>query len=263
MNKMEIANLFIRAAFIDSRLPIDAGPKRLKSAWVKYAARTEADQRKWFIREETDRGPSKLHKGDKGPIHDWWMEFWDGRSVDTSRNDVRLWELANEMMTLVADEQNRRALWAWAMSKVGTLKAHQTKQRKTIKKLRAGDPSEKLKIHKRTSYDVSFAAWCRSEGIHEMTGSRRKDRAIAVMEQYLVRGISPNAKSWQEGLLPVGGIFEHIADTVATDAPNQKERFVERDADTVFCKEGTVFDWREMRKAEAHRRADLRKQRAA
>ena len=45
MNKAEIANLFIQAAFIDSRLPISAGPKRLKAAWFTGAALTEADQR--------------------------------------------------------------------------------------------------------------------------------------------------------------------------------------------------------------------------
>lgn len=103
MNRAEIANLFVRAAFIDSRLPIDARPKRLKGAWFTGAALTVEDQRKWLIREEGDK-PSQIHKLDKGPMHDWWMAFWDGKSVDTSRNDVRLWELANELVTLVADE---------------------------------------------------------------------------------------------------------------------------------------------------------------
>jgi hypothetical protein len=264
MNKIEIANLFIRAAFIDSRLPIEAGPKRLKAAWVKYAARTEAEQRKWFISEPTDEGANQIHKLDKGPIHDWWMAFWDGRSVDTSRNDYRLWELANEMMTLVAEEQNRRALWAWAMSKVGTLQAHQTKTRYTAPKLsKKLGKKERVKIHKRTSRDVSFAAWCQSEGIHEETGRRRKDRALSIMEQYLVRGSSQNAKTPDFTLLPVGGVLEHISDNIAADAPSRKERFIERDRDTVFCKDFTIAEFRKNVAADNRRKADLRRRQVA
>ncbi len=269
MNKIEIANLFIRAAFIDSRLPISAGPKKLKGAWFTPAALTEAEQRRWGIKEASDTGPNQLHPKDKGPMHDWWMAFWDGRSVDTSRNDVRIWELANELMTLVGDEKNRRALWAWAASKVGTLNANQAKTRKLDKKI-----SDKLKrvdedakvtvtLHKRKNYDVSFAAWCRSEGIHEMTGSRRKDRAIAVIEQYLVRGASSNAQSWENPLLPVGPVSEHISDNIAADAPNRKERFAERDRDTVFCKEFTIVEWRKKIASDNRRKAELRKRQAA
>lgn len=254
MNKAEIANLFIKAAFIDSRLPIDARPKRLKGVWLNPAALTEADQRKWIIREEGDK-PSQIHKTDKGPMHDWWMAFWDGRSVDTSRNDVRLWELANELMTLVADEGNRRALWAWAMSKVGTLEAHQDKTRKTRK-------FGEVKLHKRTCKDVTFAAWCRSEGIHEMTGGRRKDRAIVVIEQHLIRSGSLNAQTGEFGLLPVGAVFEHISDNIAADVSKDEGRTFERDRDTVFAKDKTLAIWREYRN-ERRRRARLIKTQAA
>ncbi|KRA63106.1 hypothetical protein [Rhizobium sp. Root651] len=265
MNKQQIENLFIRAAFIDSRLPINARPKQLKAAWFTPAALTEEDQRKWLVREQGDK-PSQLHKTDKGPMHDWWMAFWDGQSVDTSRNDVRLWELANELMTLVADENNRRALWAWAKSKVGTLEAHQTKRRKSRKGFGT------MTIHKRTQRDVSFTAWCRSEGnidadgrkspVHEMTGTRRKDRAIAVIEQYLVRGSSPNVERDGFGVLPVGPVFEHISVNIETDAPVNKGKTFERDADTVFAKDSVVFDWREYRNEERRRRA-ARKREAA
>lgn len=262
MNKMEIADLFIKASFIDSRLPINTGPKKLKCAWVGNSALTEEDMRKWFVKEPTDEGKDKIIKGDKGPVHDWWMAFWDGRSVDTSRNDYRLWELANALIVIVADEGNRRALWAWSMSKVGALQAHETKTRTIIKKLRRPD-DETLKVHKRTSRDVSFAAWCHAEGIHEMTGSRRKNRAIAVIEQYLVRGASSNVETGHFGVLPVGHVFEHISDIITADAPNRKERFFQRDADTVFCKDATIFNWREIRNADRRRKFEARKQKAA
>lgn len=264
MNKTEIENLFIKAAFIDSRLPIDARPKRLKAAWVTGAALTEEDQWKWIRREPTDRGPSQLHKGDS-PIKDWWLAFWDGRSVDTSRNDVRIWELANELMTLVANENNRRALWAWAMSKAGTLTTDVYKARKTKGFGAVG-------IHKRTHLNTSFKAWCHAEGeiteegqrkaIHEMTGTRRKERAIAVIEQYLVRGSSPNIESGDIGVLPVGRVFEHISDNIEANAPEDQGATFERSRETVFAKEAALFDWREIRNAERRRR-EAKKRHAA
>jgi hypothetical protein len=240
VTKTEIADLFITAAVIDSRLPIDAAPKRLKGAWIGNSPLTYGDQRKWFIREKTDTGPSQLLKGDD-PIKDWWLEFWDGRSSDMSRTDFQTWERANELIRLVADEGNRRALWAWAMSKVGTLSAHRGKKR--LAKRGMGT----VKIHKRTDRGVSFAAWCRSEGIHELTGSRRKDRAIAVIEQQLVRGSSPNVETGDFGVLPVGPIFEHISDNIAAVASEHKGPTFERDADTVFAKDAVLFDWNEVR----------------
>src|ERR1044072_6756897 len=168
------------------------------------------------------------------------------------------------MVPLVADEQNRRALWAWAQSKVGTLQAHESKTRVTAPKLaKKIGQKERVKIHKRTSKDVSFAAWCRSEGIHEETGRRRKDRALAVLEQYLVRGNSQNAQSWENPLLPVGKVSEHISDPVSQDAPSRKERFVERDQDTVFCKEFTLAEWRKKIASDNRRKADLRRRQAA
>lgn len=265
MNKAEIANLFIKAAFIDSRLPISAGPKKLKSAWFTGAALTEEDQWRWIQREATDEGPSKLHKGDS-PIKDWWLSFWDGRSVDTSRNDVRLWELANELMSLVANESNRRALWAWAAAKAGNLQADEVKTKR-----RSG---VKLTSHKRTSRDVSFRAWCKAEGeidtegrrksIHEMTGMRRKDRAIAVIEQHLVRGSSPNVVTAPFEVLPVGPVFEHISDMIGAVASDHKGPTFERDQDTVFAKEDALFNWREIRNADRRRKdAAKRRQQAA
>lgn len=269
MNKAEIANLFIKAAFIDSRLPINAGPKKLKAAWFTGAALTEQDQQRWIHREKDDEGANQLHKGDS-PIKDWWLAFWDGRSVDTSRNDVRLWELANELMALVADESNRRALWAWAASKAGSLEAHETKTATACRKM----GKVKLTKHKRTSRDVSFRAWCKAEGeidaegrrksIHEMTGTRRKDRAIAVIEHHLVRGSSPNTGTSPLEVLPVGPVFEHISDMIGAVASDHKGPTFERDQDTVFAKEDALFNWREIRNAERRRKdANKRRQQAA
>lgn len=255
MNKAEIANLFIKAAIIDSRLPINARPSRLKGSWVGNSRLTENDMRKWFVREQTDEGKSKLHKGDD-PVKDWWLQFWDGDNADASRKDYRMWELANALIKLVADQDNRRALWAWAMSKAGTLDADTYLVRQTEK-------FGKLKVYKRTGRDVSFKAWCRSEGIHEMTGSRRKDRAIAVLEQYLVRGSSPNVETGDLGVLPVGPVFEHISDNIAADVPEHIGPTFEGDRDTVFAKEAALFDWQEYRNERRRRQREARKRQAA
>lgn len=255
MNKVEIANLFIKAAFIDSRLPINARPARLKGQSIGFfhSEQDIKDRRATGIRRGKER--EHLHAGDD-PLNEWRTEFWASLEDRISRNDVRLWELANELVTLVADEDNRRALWAWAASKAGTLDAEVYNTRTTEK-------FGKVKLHRRTGKDVSFKAWCRSEGIHEMTGSRRKCRAIAIIEQYLVRGSSQNAQSSDFGVLPVGPVLEHISDNVAANAPEHQGPTFERDRDTVFAKEDAIFDWRSYRNERRRRIREARKAVAA
>lgn len=255
MNKAEIANIFIKAAFIDSRLPINARPKRLKGQSLPFF-HTEQDIKERRATGITG-GKHKEHllPGDD-PLDEWRTAFWASLEERISRNDVRLWEVANELIKLVADEGNRRALWAWGMSKVGTLEAHEAKERKTQK-------FGSLKVHKRTSKDVSFAAWCRSEGIHEMTGSRRKGRAIAVIEQHLVRAGLSNVQTGDFTLLPVGPVFEHISDNIAANASKDEGRTFERDRDTVFAKEAALFDWQEIRNDRRRRQREAKKRQAA
>lgn len=255
MNKAEIANLFIKAAFIDSRLPINARPARLKGQSIGFfhSEQDIKDRRATGVRRGKER--EFLLPGDD-PLNEWRTEFWASLEDRISRNDVRLWELANELVTLVADKDNRRALWAWAASKAGTLDAEVYKTRETKK-------FGKVMLHRRTGKDVSFRAWCRSEDIHEMTGSRRKDRAIAVIEQYLVRGSSQDAQTCDFGVLPVGRVLEHISDNVAANAPEHTGPTFERDRDTVFAKEDAIFDWRSYRNERRRRLREARKAVAA
>lgn len=259
MTELEVAELFIKAAHIDSILPINAAPQKLKGASFQKVPLTYSDQRKWFAWSPGDK-PGQLLKGDD-PIKDWWLEFWDGRTADMSRNDVAVWERANELMRFVSNEHNRRALWAWAKSKVGSLEADVCKTRIPTKPMR-GKIAAKLKIHKRKQKDVSFAAWCRSEGIHEMTGSRRKDRALAVISQQLVRSSSPNVETPHFEVLPVGAILEHISDSIAADAPDSQGRTFERDRETVYAKDATLAVWQEYRNARRRER-EKRKREAA
>lgn len=265
MNRQQIESLFIRAAFIDSRLPIHARPQQLKGASLPFFhSETDIKERR-VTGIRTGKEKEWLLPGDN-PLEDWRTEFWSRLEDRISRNDVRIWELANELVTLVADENNRRALWAWAKAKVGTLEANQTKKRTSLNGFGT------MTTHKRTRRDVSFAAWCRMEGnidadgrkspMHEMTGTRRKNRAIDVIEQYLVRGSSPNVERDGFGVLPVGRVFEHISVNIETDAPVDKGRTFERDADTVFAKDSVVFDWRQYRNEERRRRAAKKREAA-
>lgn len=255
MTELEIIDLFIRAAAIDQKLPNDAKPKKLRGQRLPgMSPQTESDQNGWSHPPENDivlkrhgkkvnlGKASKLHKKDEGPHHDFRWSFWD--SDEISRKDVSDWELAMNLIALSASPENRRCLWAWSRAKAGCLFV-QVKNR-----------SGKVRIEK-----TSFAKWCRLEGIHEETGRRRKDRAIAIINQHLVRDGSPNAESGHSWVLPIGPEFEHIPDTVAVDAPPSKEmvRF-ERDAETEAAKREEIFKWEDETTKSNRLKARLRKQ---
>lgn len=255
MTELEIIDLFIRAAAIDQKLPNDAKPKKLRGQRLPgMSPLTEDEQRGWSHKADREivlqrQGKrmrigtaSKLHKDDEGPFKDWWMAFWE--SDEISHKDVSDWELAMNLITLSASPENRRCLWAWSRAKAGCLFVQV--------KNRAG----KVRIEK-----TSFAKWCRLEGIHEETGRRRKDRAIAIINQHLVRDGSPNAESGLSWVLPIGPEFEHIPDTVAVDAPPSKEmvRF-ERDAETEAAKREQIFKWEDETTKSNRLKARLRKQ---
>lgn len=240
MTELEIIDLFIRAAAIDQKLPNDAKPKKLRGQRLPgMSPLTEDEQKGWLHPPAEDvvlkrqgkklriSKTSQIHKTDKGPINEWWMAFYERDEI--SHKDVSDWELAMNLIALSASPENRRCLWAWSRAKAGCLFVQV--------KNRAG----KVRVEK-----ASFAKWCRLEGIHEETGRRRKDRAIAIINQHLVRDGSPNAESGHSWVLPIGPEFEHIPDTVAVDAPPSKEmvRF-ERDAETEAAKREEIFKWKD------------------
>ncbi len=260
MNKTEIAELFINAAWIDGRLPINARPKQLKGTWIPFV-HSEADV-KSRIKTGISFGDFKerLHRDDN-PFEEWVQKWWDEENQRIKEEDIAAWERANDLITMVADEGNRRALWAWAKAKVGTLDAHKTKTRVTKVGKKGTIPKTKLKLHKCTARDVSFSTWCRAEGIHEMTGSRRKDRAIAVIEQHLVRGSSSNNETGDFGMLPVGPVFEHISDMIGAGSVSEEGLRSIMD-DTAFSPIGVLeardFSWAEARN-EIRRQREKRK----
>ena len=246
MTELEIIDLFIRAAVIDQKLPNDAKPKKLKGQCLPgMSPMTEKDQRKWLDKadkeitlqrqgKKTRLGTSsKILKGDKGPFEDFRWSFWE--SDEISRSDVSDWEKAMDLIALSASEENRRCLWAWSRSKAGVLYCQTVTKTGKVK-----------------TGNVSFAKWCRLEGIHEETGRRRKQRAIDVIKQRLTRHGSQDDECWRLDLLPLGPVFEHISDTVGVDALTSQEGVrYERDAETETAKREQIFDWRD---AKAERR---------
>lgn len=260
MTKAEVADLFIKAAWIDGRLPINASPKRLKGSWVPFV-HTEEDV-KSRIKTGISFGDFKEHlHPDDNPFEEWLQKWGDEESQRLKPDDIATWERANELIVIVADEGNRRALWAWARAKVNTLEANEVKKRIASKRM----GRQKLKLHKRTNKAVSFAVWCKAEGIHEMTGTRRKDRAIAIIEQHLVRGASPNNGTADLGVLPVGAIFEHISDRIGAGSFSEEGLRSIMD-DTAFSPIGVLdardFSWAEARMQARRERYEQKRQAA-
>ncbi|HEX2753645.1 MAG TPA: hypothetical protein VHP34_11195 [Alphaproteobacteria bacterium] len=225
MNSFAIAELFIHAAYVDTRLPINARPAKEKSAWVPFVHSDEDIK----SRIRTGERKEKLMDGDD-PFNDWLKEYWDDEKQKLSRQDVKDWETCNELIKLVSNESNRRCLWAWAHSKVDGLKIH---------------------IDGKGTQKASFAKWCRHvEGIHEMTGSRRKDRAILSIEASFVRKGLQNNDNAVLGLLPTGGEIEHISDKMAAALPRQNKRAWMADGafSSPILPDGEYnFDWAESR----------------
>lgn len=102
MSPEQVAELFIKAAETDRKLPDTARPKQLKAMSLGYV-HTTADMNGWSAE-------------DKHAANWSWL---DPEKLRNSRNDIGLWEAAMELIKLVRKPDNRRALWAWASAKAG------------------------------------------------------------------------------------------------------------------------------------------------
>ena len=178
MTASELTELFIAAAEIDRRLPIYVKPAEMKSLSLPFVHLFE-DRRGWepadMINGEvmTDEEGNeidfetrlrlkamfkdKLKVGDKGR-RDLETEMLQ-RSDKISPEDVTLWEKANELICLVDNVDQRRALLHWAIAMAG---------------------------------GKSFAKWCRENKILRETGRWRKEKALKAISLALscVEGVS-------------------------------------------------------------------------
>ncbi|MEO1989256.1 MAG: hypothetical protein ABGX47_21835 [Martelella sp.] len=137
MNRDEIQELFILAADVDRRLPDTARPKQPRSIDYGYV-HDLADKNGW--------GDVRLEEDER--------DKWEALKARVSAAEMTAYEKALSLIATCPREADRRALWAWAKSKVG------------------GKP---------------FACWCRAEGISRTAGCNRKNAAVAFLASGEVR----------------------------------------------------------------------------
>jgi hypothetical protein len=144
-----------------------------------------ADIRGWGKQKGDD-----LVKGDD-PQNEWRWAWLDGRSLPSS-SDVTEWEeCISWTRELLDDEGQRRALWAWAFSKVG---------------------------------GRAFKRWCfDTEKVHPVTGGRRRKRAIEVISAKLARDGSMHDEIRLPGVLPVTPKIGDVSATVEDEAGLRKD----------------------------------------
>ncbi|MCK4207183.1 hypothetical protein J3U99_20655 [Brucella pituitosa] len=192
MTEIQVTELFIHAAIVDSRLPDIGRPARLKAQALPYF-HTQAEKKDWipadYVHGEPIRGKSvherlrlkriaddKLELDDGGRPEMERERFWAGLSTRLQAEDISIWERANELIRLVSRERNRRCLWAYAMAQAKVLKVATGEHK-----------------HKR----LSFSKWCATiEDIHRNYGKVCAGTAIAEISGKLAsKGLQPNEKA--------------------------------------------------------------------
>ena len=102
MTRETIAELFVRAAEVERKLPHTEGPAASKAQNYGYV-HDVADMNSWFAE-------------DKRAANWAWL---DPKNLRNTTNDVGIWYASMELIKLVSCEKKRRALWAWARAEAG------------------------------------------------------------------------------------------------------------------------------------------------
>lgn len=218
MNIGEIAERLIRAAEVDRASHEHVGPQPPRSLQLPY------------VFDWVDKLGWHKEAGDmltEDPLAEERRRFWERMGLTASAQELSVLESIREWLLSVSSDGERRALLAWARSKVG---------------------------------GKSFKSWCfKIEGIHPETGRRRKDRALHRISAYLVRSAAQHHETGSSPLLRRGADFDHIPATIAEDAgrQNQQNHWRADGALVPFLTDGKDdFSW-------ADKRNELRRQRAA
>lgn len=190
MNIADIAERFIRAAEVERASHEHVGPSPLRAQRLPYE-HDWIDKLGWRAAKEARvvSKKGKLIKGDwlldgDDPLVDEGKRFWERLGIMPTTHELSELEALFEWLLAIDNEAERRALLAWARSKVG---------------------------------GKSFAGWCRKvEGIHPETGRKRKDRALEKIRSRLVRGISHESGNPDQAELRVGPEIGDLSDTVET-----------------------------------------------
>lgn len=224
MSPAEIAERFIRAAEIERSSREHVGPAPLRAQHLPYV-HTYTDKLGW--RKEPG---DKLERG-SDPLSEERKAFWERMGMMPSAEELSQLDGLYDLLMLVDDDSQRRALLAWARSKVG---------------------------------GKSFRRWCfQVEGIHPETGRRRKDRALARISAHLARSSVQNSEDGCSPLLHSGDESGQVWDTVAEGAGRRDQLNSWIAPDAVLTTEGpTDFSWAQKR-WQRRRRREERKRREA
>lgn len=240
MNIGEIAERFIRAAEIERASHEHVGPAPLRAQQLPYV-HDQADKNGWGkAREQRVIKKGKLIQGDwldehEDPLAAERKAFWERIGFMPSAHEISELEALHEWLLSVGNDNERRALLAWARSKVG---------------------------------GKSFRRWCfKVEGIHPNTGRARKDRALAQISAILVRNASQHSGSAQIRLLQDPPQISDICATIAEDV-GEREGLNSWLADGAFSpfinnEPTTAFSWSAKRNEQRRQREQQRRKQAA
>ncbi len=225
MTESDIAEMFIRAAETEAKLPAVQG---FRESWGGYSLP--------WVHEKADINMRRREMGDQlldadDPLSEWGkgvtkaLTEWERRAMTAQ---IVNWEACiNITREFVSDPKRRRALWAWAMAQAGTLR------------------------------QKSFTRWCRKvERVHEETGNRRKNAAIDEILQAFAGKDGLRGENTQSTVLPFGPEISHVPDTVP-GVYEAKPNPTWRD-DPAFA----PFDIQDARKRKAARREQYAKRKA-
>ncbi|WP_019170682.1 hypothetical protein [Pseudaminobacter salicylatoxidans] len=221
MTEAEIAEMFIRAAETEAKLPEVKG---MRESYGRYALPWVHDLADINGRGRTGHRKESLEKGDD-PLEEWrtaWLDEWAKRA---SKEQIAHWEACLRITTeFLTDPGQRRALWAWAMAQAGCLYRPGTRKK------------------------ISFAKWCREvERCAEITGIRRKTRALAVILQGYTGKVRLHDDLCENGVLPNQPENGHVFATIEGDRATYDAQpvYTWRDDPSFERKIGmTIEEWR-------------------
>jgi len=227
MNIGEIAERFIRAAEIERASHEHVGPAPLRAQQLAYV-HTYSDKLGW--RKEI--GDKLDPRAD--PLADERKAFWERIGIMPTAHELSELEALHEWLMSVGNDNERRALLAWARSKVG---------------------------------GKSFRRWCfKTEGIHPNTGRARKDRALAQISAILVRNASQHSGSAQIRLLQDPPQISDVSDITGDDI-GERDCLNSWIADGAFAKilssDQDDFSWAAKRNQARRQREQQRRKQAA
>ncbi|MBE1208128.1 hypothetical protein [Aminobacter carboxidus] len=226
MNIGDIAEHFIRAAEIDRATREHVGPALVRSLPLPYV-HSRADKNGWG-KEDGDQ----LVDG-ADPLAEERKAFWERIGVLPSAHEITELEAIHDWLTSVGNDKERRALLAWARSKVG---------------------------------GKSFRSWCfKTEGIHPNTGRDRKNRALEQIAAILARKGSHNSETGDSGELLRTHEIDDVSHTIAEDA-GERDTLNSWLADGAFAKvlspEFDDFSWAAKRNERRRQREKQKRKKA-